>query len=39
MRIVRLKTMPELNFIVDNSYEKGQKIMELIDKVSAETKE
>ena len=39
MRMVRLKTMPELTFVVDNSYEKGQKIMELIDKVSAENKE
>ena len=39
MRMVRLKSMPDLMFNVDNSYEKGQKIMELIDKVSTETKE
>ena len=39
MRMIRLKTMPDLIFYVDNSYEKGQKIMELIDKVSSEHKE
>ena len=39
MRIVRLKSMPDLMFVVDNSYEKGQKIMELIEKVSNENKE
>jgi len=39
MRMVRLKSMPDLMFNVDNSYEKGQKIMELIDKVSNENKE
>ena len=39
MRIVRLKTMPELVFKVDDSYEKGQKILELIDKVSNDNKE
>ena len=39
MRMVRLKTMPELVFNVDDSYEKGQKIMDLIDKVSNENKE
>jgi len=39
MRIVRLKSMPDLIFSVDNSYEKGQKIMELINKVSNENKE
>lgn len=39
MRMIRLKTMPDLIFYVDNSYEKGKKIMELIDKVSSENKE
>lgn len=39
MRMVRLKTMPELEFYVDNSYEKSQHIMNLIDKVSKETKD
>ena len=39
MRIVRLRSMPDLMFVVDNSYEKGQKIMELIEKVSSENKE
>lgn len=39
MRIVKLKAMPDLTFYVDNSYEKGQKIMELINKVSGENKE
>jgi len=39
MRKVRLKSMPELVFNVDDSYEKGQKIMDLIDKVSNENKE
>ena len=39
MRIVRLKTTPELVFNVDDSYEKGRKILELIDKVSIDDKE
>lgn len=39
MRMIRLKTMPDLLFSVDNSYEKGQKIIELINKVSNENKE
>ena len=39
MRMIRIKTMPDLIFYVDNTYEKGQKIMELIDKVSSENKE
>lgn len=39
MRMVRLRTMPDLMFIIDDSYEKGQKIMNLIDKVSSEHKE
>ena len=39
MRIVRLKTTPEFVFNVDDSYEKGKKILELIDKVSSEDKE
>ncbi len=34
MHMVRLKTMPELEFEVDNSYERGQKLLKLIDKVS-----
>ena len=39
MRMVRLKATPELSFMVDNSYEKGQKIMNLIEKVSTGNKE
>lgn len=39
MSMIRIKTMPDLIFYVDNTYEKGQKIMELIDKVSSENKE
>ena len=39
IRMVRLKSVPDLVFYVDNSYEKGQKIMELINKVSGENKE
>lgn len=34
MRMVRLKTMPELDFRIDNSLEEGQKIMDIIDKLS-----
>ncbi len=39
MRMVRLRTTPDFIFNVDDSYEKGQKIMNLIDKVSSENKE
>jgi len=35
MRMVRLRTTPELVFSVDNSYERGQKILSLIDQVSS----
>ena len=38
IRKVRLKTLPDLVFSVDDSYEKGQKIMNLIDKVSNDNK-
>ncbi len=38
MHMVRLKTMPELEFYVDNSYEKSQHIMKLIDNLK-ETKD
>ena len=34
MHMVRLKTYPELEFYVDNSYEEGKKLTELIEKVS-----
>ena len=36
MRMVRLRTMPDLVFTKDDSYEKSQKIMSLIEKVSNE---
>ena len=39
MRIVRLRSMPELIFSVDDSYEKGQKLINLIDKVSNDSKQ
>ena len=39
MRMIRIKTMPDLIFYVDDTYEKGQKIMKLIDKVSNDNKE
>lgn len=34
MGMVRLRTMPNLEFKLDESYEKGQKIISLIDKIS-----
>ena len=34
MRMVRLRTTPDLVFSVDNSYERGQKILSLIDQIS-----
>lgn len=34
MRMVRLRTMPDLVFSKDDSYEKSQKLMSLIEKVS-----
>ena len=36
MKEVRLRIMPDLHFYIDNSYEKGQHLMDLIDKVSGE---
>ncbi len=36
--MVRLKTMPDIVFTLDNIYEKSQHIMELIDKVAKENK-
>lgn len=38
MRMVRIKTTPELTFFVDRSYEKGQHLMDLIDKVAKQDK-
>lgn len=35
MKMVRLKTMPELEFLEDDSYEKGKKLTDLIDSVIA----
>lgn len=39
MHMIRLKTMPELEFKLDNSIEEGQKIMDIIEKLSGETNE
>lgn len=39
MRLVRLKNMPELEFKKDDSYEKGQRILSIIDKLSGEANE
>ena len=39
MRMIRLRTIPEFIFNLDDSYEKGQKIMNLIDSVSSQNKE
>ncbi len=36
MHMIRLKTMPELDFKLDNSLEEGQKIMNIIEKLSGE---
>lgn len=36
--MVRLKTLPDLVFAVDDSYEKGQNLMKLIDKIASENK-
>ena len=36
MRMVRLRTMPDLIFIKDDSYEKSQKLMSLFEKVANE---
>lgn len=38
-RMVHLRTMPDLSFCVDDSYEKGQKLINLIEKVSNDNKE
>lgn len=37
-KMIRLRVVPDLLFVVDNSYERGQKIMDLINKVSNENK-
>ena len=36
MHMVRLRTMPNLEFSLDESYEKGQKIIKLIDQISGD---
>ena len=36
MHMVRLRTMPNLEFRLDESYEKGQKIINLIDSISGD---
>lgn len=38
-RLIRLKTIPDLDFRLDNSLEEGQKIMDIIDKLSGEINE
>lgn len=35
-KMVRLKTLPDLQFYQDDSYENGKKLMDLIDKVAGE---
>ena len=39
MHMVRLRTMPALDFRLDESYEKGQKIIKLIDTISGDNDE
>ena len=39
MHMVRLKTMPEFEFKLDNSIEEGQKIIDIIEKLSGENNE
>lgn len=36
MHMIRLKTMPDLEFKLDNSLEEGQKILSILDKISGE---
>lgn len=36
---IRLRTVPELEFEIDNSYEHGRKIDELIEEISSDNKE
>ena len=36
-KMVRLKTLPDLEFYKDDSYENGKRLMDLIDKVSGDT--
>ena len=36
MKMVRLRTMPVLEFKLDESYEKGQKLINLIDKINGD---
>lgn len=38
MRVVRLRAIPDLVFYVDDSYEKGRNLLNLIEKVSSENK-
>lgn len=38
MKMVRLRRMPELEFVLDDTYEKSQKILNLFDKISHEDK-
>ena len=37
-RLVRLRRTPELEFEIDNTYEKSQKILNLFDKISTDNK-
>ena len=39
MHMIRLRTMPELDFRLDDSYEKGRKIMDIIDSISGDNNE
>jgi len=39
MGMIRLKATPDLDFRLDTSFEEGQKIMHLIDKISGESDE
>lgn len=36
---IRMRTVPEIEFEIDNSYEHGRKIDELIEKISSDNKE
>ena len=36
---IRMRTVPEIEFKIDNSYEQGRKIDELIEEISSDNKE
>ena len=38
-KMIRLKTLPDLEFYPDNSYQQGKRLMDLIDSVSKEVKD